>query len=386
MEYLLNQKAQALHQGAIREMFERAASMEGTVNLGIGEPDITTPAEIIQAACRAALDEGHTHYTPNAGFLSLRRAIAQSQSIAAAGYDPETEIAITNGGMGALSGLLLVLLEQGDEVLVPDPIWLNYHSQIKFAGGAPVSVPTTIGDGFALQPEEILKRVTSKTKAIIINNPANPTGALLDEQAVSEIARIARERDLLVISDEVYNTLVYDGKKAVSIATLPGMKERTVTVNSFSKAFAMTGWRVGYAAGPAPIIKKMTQLQEIMIACASSVSQKAAEFALSRDDISAEICALCESKRDFAYKSLTEIPGLNCIKPEGAFYIFPDISAFGMDSKSFCERLLDTAGAVCIPGSAFGASGEGFVRISYANSMEKLSDGMSRIKNFIEKL
>ena len=385
MREFLNQKALSLRQGAIRAMFDRALGREGVINLGIGEPDAPTHPDIIRAASEA-LEGGLTHYTPNAGFLDLRQAIADSPGIAAAGYDPGTEIIVTMGGMGALSNLMSVLLEPGDEVLVPDPVWLNYQTQISYANGLPVFVPSVFEQKFAMQPEEILKRVTPQTKAIILNNPSNPTGCLLSEEQLAGIAGIACEYDLLVISDEVYNTLVYDGKKALSIATLPGMKERTVTVNSFSKSYAMTGWRIGYAAGPRRIIEKMVLLQENYVACVSSASQAAARYALSRNDIALGICEEYEQRRNLIYQGLSEIPGMHCMKPEGAFYIFPDIRALPLDADQFCERLLDEAGVVCIPGEAFGASGKGCIRISYSDSVENLIEAIRRIKGFVATL
>jgi len=385
MKDVLNKKARSLHQGAIRAMFDRALGKEGVINLGIGEPDIPTHPDIIQAAYEA-LNKGLTHYTPNAGFLDFRRAIARSPGIAAAGYDSETEIIVTTGGMGALSNLFFVILEPGDEVLVPDPAWLNYQSQISFADGVPVCVPTEPEQKFAMLPETIKSKITTKTKAIVINNPSNPTGYILTENQLKEIASIAQENDLLVVSDEVYNTLVFDGKMAISIATLPAMKERTITVNSFSKSYAMTGWRVGYAAGPVSIIKKMTFLQENLISCVSSASQEAAKYALARTDIAADICNLYEEKRNLVFNEISSIPGISCLKPEGAFYIFPDIRNLPIDSVQFCERLLDEAGVVCIPGDAFGENGKGFIRISYSNSVSNLEESILRIRNFIETL
>ena len=240
----INAKAKTLRQGAIRAMFDKAATMDNVISMGIGEPDMATPELVCRAGCEA-LEKGITHYTPNAGTLDLRRAIAEKSNLKGVGYDPATEIIITNGGMGALSLLFLVLLDPGDEILIQDPQWLNYVAQVRYCGGEPVRVPTDLEHNFEMQPETIERLITPHTKALMINSPNNPTGSVMSRAAMEQIAAIAKKHDLLIIADEVYNTLLYGTEPYLSIAELPGMKERCVVVNSFSKSYAMTGWRIG---------------------------------------------------------------------------------------------------------------------------------------------
>ena len=380
---MLNQKARQLKQGAIRAMFDRAAGMEGVISLGIGEPDMPTPALICQAGAEA-LERGDTHYTPNAGTVELRRAIAEKSYLAPLGYDPAGEIIVTCGGMGALSLLFLVLLEEGDEVLIQDPQWLNHAAQVRYCGGVPVRVPTGAATGFAMEREAVERLATARTKAILINSPNNPTGAVMSREALEEIAAVARERDLLVISDEVYSTLLYGQASHISIASLPGMRERTVVVNSFSKAYAMTGWRVGYAAGPAEIIDRMVKCQENFSACVNAPGQHAAAVALEHPELAAGLRDIFARRREALLSELARIPGIRCAPPAGAFYAFADISAFGMSSEAFCRQLLEQERVVCIPGSAFGQCGEGYIRIGYAAGEDRLREAVRRMARFCE--
>lgn len=380
-----NEKSKALTQGAIRAMFDRACTMENVISMGIGEPDMPTP-ELVCSAGAEALRRGLTHYTPNAGTMQLRRAIAARSSVAPVGYDPATEIIITNGGMGALSLLFLVLLDDGDEILIQDPQWLNYAAQVKYCGGVPVRVPTTAADRFAMQPDVIESRITPRTKAIMVNSPNNPTGEVYTDAQLAAIADIAKRHDLLVISDEVYNTLLYTGGSYRSIAELPDMKQRTVVVNSFSKSYAMTGWRIGYAAGPAPIIDRMVKCQENFNACANAPGQYAACTALEHPELSEQLCAVFARRRNLLLDGLSEIDGIVCPKPEGAFYAFPDISAFGLTSQAFCELLLERKGVVCIPGSAFGACGEGHIRVAYTCEEGMLQEAVNRLQQFCREV
>lgn len=378
----LNQKAQRLRQGAIRQMFDKASLLSDVISLGIGEPDMPTPREICGAGIDA-LAKGDTHYTPNAGFSDLRKAIGSYLKTLDITYDFNKEIIVTNGGMGALSLCLQVILDPCDEVLIQDPMWLNYVPQIEYADGKAVCVPVYEENDFVLRPEDIENRISDRTKAIIINYPNNPTGAVASANQLEAIAEMVRKHDLLLISDEVYNTLVYDGATARSIASFRSMKERSIVVNSFSKSFAMTGWRVGYAAGPEKIIDKMIKLQENFNACASSVGQRAASFALLHPDLCEEMRKIYQARRDVITNGLNSIPGIKCLVPKGTFYVFPSIRSFNMSSQEFCNLLLEQEHVVCIPGSAFGNCGEGYIRISYANSIENLEKAIKRIEHFI---
>lgn len=382
---IINEKAKTLRQGAIRAMFDRAAKMENVISMGIGEPDMATPMLVCEAGMQA-LAKGDTHYTPNAGTMELRKAIAEKSGLAPLHYDPATEIIITNGGMGALSLLFLVILNDGDEILIQDPQWLNYVAQVKYCGGVPVRVPTEAAHGFSMQPEVIESLITPKTKAIMINSPNNPTGEVIDRKTLERIAEIACKHDLLVISDEVYNTLLYDGCEFVSIASLPGMRERTVVVNSFSKSYAMTGWRVGYAAAPAVIIDRMVKCQENFNACVNAPGQHAAAVALDHPELTEELRDVFAKRREVLLAGLEQIDGFVCNHPHGAFYLFADIRAFGLSSEDFCNRLLEEEQVVCIPGSAFGACGEGYIRISYTNSEERIQEAVQRIGHFCGRL
>ncbi len=381
----VNDKAKTLKQGAIRAMFDRANTMTGVISMGIGEPDMDTPSLVCEAG-KEGLDKGYTHYTPNAGTMLLRKAVAEKSSVKDLHYDPATEIIITNGGMGALSLLFLVILQDGDEVLIQDPQWLNYVAQVRYCDGTAVRVPTDSEHNFIMQPEVIESLITPKTKALMINSPNNPTGSVMPLETMKKIAEVAIKHDLLVISDEVYNTLVYGDEKCVTIASLPGMKERTMVVNSFSKSYAMTGWRVGYVAGPAHIIDRMTKCQENFNACTNASAQYAAAMALDHPEVCEELRQIFSRRRDIILEELGKIDGIKCNDPTGAFYVFADITAFGLSSADFCNRLLEEQKVVCIPGSAFGDCGEGFIRISYTCGEDDLREAAGRIAKFCEGL
>jgi len=381
----LNDKAKGLKQGAIRAMFDKANSMTGVISLGIGEPDMATPALVCEAA-KEALDKGVTHYTPNAGTPAFRKAIAEKSYLKDLHYDPNTEIIITNGGMGALSLLFLVILNKGDEILIQDPQWLNYVAQVEYCDGSVVRVPTDLEHNFEMQPEVIESLITPNTKALMINTPNNPTGSVMSRETMAKIAELAVKHDILVISDDVYNTLLYEGEEAVSIASFPGMKERTVIVNSLSKSYAMTGWRIGFVAGPASIVDKMTKCQENFNACANAPGQYAGIVALEHPELCEELRQVFERRREILLNGLKSIEGIGCNNPTGAFYAFADISKFGLSSVDFCNRLLDEAKVVCIPGSAFGECGEGFIRIAYTCSDADLEEAVRRISAFCDSL
>lgn len=384
-EKWLSAKAAALQQGAIRAMFDKARTMENVISMGIGEPDLPTPAPICDA-CTEALQKGFTHYTPNAGLPMLREAISKYGLPEPNQYAPN-EIMVTIGAMNALSLLMLVLLEPGDHVMIQNPQWLNYATQIEYCGGVAVKLPTDPESGFALKAETIREHyVPGKSKILLINSPNNPTGHVMTRENLAEIAEVCKELDLLVLSDEVYNTLVYDGAEAVSISTFPGMKERTIVINSLSKSYAMCGWRIGYAAGPAEIIDRMSKMQENFNSGANAAAQYAATYALEHRELTKEIQESFAERRKVALEGIRDIPGMRCVEPKGAFYLFPDIRAFGLDSKTFCDRLLDEAHVVCVPGSAFGSVGEGFIRMAYTASKEDIQEAMRRIKDFCAKL
>lgn len=384
-EKWLSAKAAALQQGAIRAMFDKARTMENVISMGIGEPDLPTPAPICDA-CTEALQKGFTHYTPNAGLPMLREAISKYGLPEPNQYAPN-EIMVTIGAMNALSLLMLVLLEPGDHVMIQNPQWLNYATQIEYCGGVAVKLPTDPESGFALKAETIREHyVPGKSKILLINSPNNPTGHVMTRENLAEIAEVCKELDLLVLSDEVYNTLVYDGAEAVSISTFPGMKERTIVINSLSKSYAMCGWRIGYAAGPAEIIDRMSKMQENFNSGANAAAQYAAAYALEHRELTKEIQESFAERRKVALEGIRDIPGMRCVEPKGAFYLFPDIRAFGLDSKTFCDRLLDEAHVVCVPGSAFGSVGEGFIRMAYTASKEDIQEAMRRIKDFCAKL
>ena len=384
-ENRLNQKAFELKQGAIRAMFDKARTMENVISMGIGEPDLDTPAPIIEAA-KEALHSGYTHYTPNAGLPMLREAVSKYGLPVSGMYAPH-EIMITNGAMNALHLLMSILIEPGDHIMIQNPQWLNYAAQIEYCGGVAVKLPTDPENGFYLDPQTIRENyVPGKTKALLINSPNNPTGHVLTTKNLEEIAQVACELDLLVISDEVYNTLIFEDAEAVSISTFPGMRDRTVVVNSLSKAYAMCGWRVGYAAGPEALIDRMAKCQENFISGVNAAAQYAAAYALAHRELTEGLREVFRERREIAIAELKKIPGIKFSEPKGAFYLFPDISAFGLDSKTFCDRLLEEAHVVCVPGSAFGSVGEGFIRMAYTAKTEDIVEAMRRIREFCAKL
>ena len=366
-------------------MFDLSRGVPDLVHLEIGEPDFPTPSHIIEAA-KNALDEGHTRYTPNAGDPELLKRISEKLSkdnkIEA---DPKSQIMVSSGAMQAISSTILVTINPGDEVLIPDPGYESFSRQVIFAGGIPVAVQVKQEDLFRLNPGALEEAMTRKTKMIIINSPSNPTGAMMTRKDLEGVAELAQRRDLLVVADEIYEKLIYDGMEHVSIASLPGMSDRTITVYSFSKTYAMTGWRVGYAVGPTPIMKEMTKIQEFSVSCAAAVCQRAALAALDGpQDCVKEMVSEYARRRDFMYKELTELEQLTCVKPKGAFYLFPDVSGTNMRSEEASEFLLKKGKVVTVPGVAFGKCGDDFIRLSLGNSMENLEIAARRIRGALE--
>ncbi|MBQ8162619.1 MAG: aminotransferase class I/II-fold pyridoxal phosphate-dependent enzyme [Clostridia bacterium] len=386
----LNQTVKAVPPSGIRKFFDLAATMKGAISLGVGEPDFITPYHIRDAAINSILDGG-TQYTANRGLPELREEIAlYLESRFQTRYDPKTEIVVTVGASEAIDLCLRVLIDQGDEVLIPDPSYVSYSPSVTFCGGTPVPVPTHERDGFRLRGEEVRKACTDRTKAIILPYPNNPTGAIMERADLEEIAKVVEEKDLMVISDEIYAELTYNGLRHVSFATLPGMWERTLTLNGFSKAFAMTGWRVGYICGPAEIIEVANKIHQYVILCAPRMSQVAAVEALreGREKGYEDVVKMRESydrRRRLLVDGFRQM-GLECFEPRGAFYVFPSIASTGLSSEAFCERLLKEEKVACVPGTAFGSRGQGHIRCSYATGIEKLNQALEKMDRFLRHL
>ena len=386
-ERFLNSRITAVPPSGIRRFFDIAAGMKDTISLGVGEPDFKTPYSIRNAAIDSLVD-GETQYTGNRGLIGLRNEIAlYMQGRYGLSYNPETDILVTVGASEAIDAALRVLTEPGDEVLVPEPSYVSYSPGVIFAGGNPVGVITKEEDEFRLKAENLEKAVTPRTKVLILPYPNNPTGGIMEQQDLAAVAEFVRKHDLMVISDEIYSELVYDGKKHVSFASMDGMAERTLTINGFSKSFAMTGWRVGYACGPAEIISVMNKIHQYSIMCAPRQGQVAAEAALrsGRENGYEEIIRMRDSydrRRRYMVNAFREM-GLECFEPYGAFYAFPSIRTTGMTSEEFCSRLLREKNVAAVPGTAFGPSGEGNIRCCYATSIEKITVAMERIAEFI---
>ncbi|ADT83701.1 pyridoxal phosphate-dependent aminotransferase [Thermococcus barophilus] len=371
----------------IRKLFDLAQGIEGIISLGIGEPDFDTPEHIKEYA-KEALDKGLTHYSPNAGISELREAVAEKlKRDNGIDADPKTQIMITVGANQALLMGFATFLKDGDEVLVPSPMFVSYAPAVILAGGKPVEVPTYEENEFRLNVDELERYVTSKTRALILNSPNNPTGSVLTKKDLEEIADFAVEHDLIILSDEVYEYFVYDGVRNHSIASLDGMFERTITINGFSKTFAMTGWRLGFVAAPEWIIEKMVRFQMYNATCPVTFVQYAAAKAL-RDERSwravEEMRREYDRRRQMVWKRLNEM-GLPTVKPKGAFYIFPRIKDAGLTSKEFSELMIKEAKVVVVPGSAFGKAGEGYIRISYATAYEKLEEAMDRMEKVLKE-
>lgn len=380
-------RSRAISLSGIRKMFDLAERYLGVINLALGEPDFTTPQHILDAASDA-MKAGYTHYTPNAGLVELKEAIAEKlRRENGINADPSTEIIVTVGAMGALSLAMLAMINPGDEVLVPDPGFESYKAQVRLADAKPVPLPLREENGFGIDSNDIINRISSKTKALVINSPSNPTGACMSEKELRSIARIACEYDLVVISDEAYENILYDGTKHLSIASLPEMRERTISIYTFSKTYAMTGWRIGYAVANEMIIREMIKLQGHMIVHPSSISQKAAIAALrGPQDCVQKMIKEYEERRNLVVDGINKIPGITTLKPKGAFYLFPNISRLGLSSLDLAMYLLEKAGVVTVPGTSFGEYGEGYIRLSYSTSREKIIEAISRIEEAIAKL
>lgn len=391
MDYskLIGKAASVIPPSGIRKFFDLVAEMKDAISLGVGEPDYVTPQNIRQAAIDS-INAGITQYTSNSGLLELREEIAtylkERYNVS---YDARNEIAITVGASEAIDLTLRAILNPGDEVLVPDPSYVSYAPCVTLCGGTPVSVYTCEEYEFKLLPEEIEKKITPKTKAIILPFPNNPTGGIMEKDKLEAIAEVIKKHDLLVISDEIYAELTY-GDSHVSIASLPDMWERTVLINGFSKAFAMTGWRVGYVAAPVEIFKPILKIHQYAIMCAPTCSQYAALEALKsgRQDGYTTVCQMrddYDNRRKFMVEGLRKA-GLKCFEPKGAFYLFPSVGHLGVTGEEFAEGLLKAKSVAVVPGSAFGESGKYHVRCCYATSMEKLKIAVQKIAEYVEEL
>jgi len=369
----------------IRDFFEIVQSMKEVISLGIGEPDFVTPWHIRESAIYS-LEKGHTGYTSNLGAPRLRRAIAAYvEKHFSVGYNPHDEIIVTVGVSEAIDLALRALLNPGDEVLYHEPCYVSYSPSILLAGGVPVAVATRAEDEFTLRAADLEKAITPKTRVLMLNFPTNPTGAVMPLEELKKIADLAVKHDLVVLSDEIYSELTYDEVPHHSIAALPGMKERTVFLHGFSKAFAMTGWRIGYACGPADIIEAMMKIHQYSILCAPVMAQEAALEALERGQRSMErMREEYRLRRNLIVTSLNEA-GIPCHLPKGAFYVFPDIRGTGMTSRDFALQLLEEKKVAVVPGTAFGPSGEGYVRCSYATALDQIKIAVSRISDFVRK-
>ncbi len=369
----------------IRKFFDILDSMTDVTALTVGQPDFVTPWKIREAGIES-LESGKTYYTSNAGTLELRREIARYLNRRFdLSYDPAHEVMVTVGGSEAIDMTMRALLAPGDEVIIPTPCFVCYEPLCRMTGAVPVIIETRNEDKFKLTPELLLSAITEKTKMLVLAYPNNPTGAIMDKDDLERIAEILRDRQIVVLSDEIYAELTY-GRRHVSIASLPGMWERTVVVSGFSKAYAMTGWRLGYACAPEPILRQMLKLHQYAIMCAPTTAQLAAIEALrSCDEEVADMVAEYDRRRRYIHKGLADI-GIESFEPEGAFYIYPHIGAYGLSSDEFCERLLYEHKCAIVPGNAFGASGEGFARISYAYSVKHITQALEKMEAFTRKL
>ena len=384
-ESYINQRVAGLKPSGIRKFFDIAATMQDVISLGIGEPDFLTPPAISEAGIQS-IKRGDTHYTSNAGLIELRRALSRHlEKKYQVSYDPNTELILTVGVSEALYLAFSAVLEVGDEVIIPTPCFVSYQAEVILAGGVPVEVASKLENDFNPDPAAIEAAITPRTKVLLIGYPNNPTGGVATRETLIKIAEIAEKHDLLVISDEIYDRLVY-GFTHVCFAGLPGMHKRTLLLGGFSKDYAMTGWRIGYAAGPADLIKGLTRIHQYTVMSAPTMSQVAALEALEHGESAVlEMVEEYDRRRKLIVKGLNNL-GLKTFEPHGAFYAFPQISVTGMDEDSFAERLLQEEKVAVVPGSAFGLGGEGFVRCSYATSYEKIEEALRRIERFMRRM
>ncbi|MFZ2539927.1 MAG: aminotransferase class I/II-fold pyridoxal phosphate-dependent enzyme [Oscillospiraceae bacterium] len=387
MDYnkILSKRVQMIKPSGIRKFFDLANEMDDVISLGVGEPDFKTPW-VVRAKAIETLEKGRTIYTSNSGLAQLREEICTYLDTKYnTKYDAKNEVVVTVGGSEAIDMCIRSIVNTGDEVLVVEPCFVAYAPIIELTGGVVVPIETKSEDNFRLTAQALKEKITGKTKLLVLPFPNNPTGGVMRREHLEEIAEILRGTDIMILSDEIYSELTYNGKH-VSIAELDGMKERTIVVNGFSKSFSMTGWRLGYACGPEPIIKQMTKIHQFAIMCAPTTSQYAAIEALKRCD--ENIQSMVEEynrRRRYIVDSFNKL-GLKCFEPEGAFYIFPSITSTGLTSDEFCEKLLHSKRVAVVPGTAFGACGEGYVRVSYSYSIKHINEAVKRIGEFLQEL
>lgn len=388
MDYdkILSRRTVAIKPSGIRKFFDIAAEMDDVISLGVGEPDFKTPWNIRRAGIES-LERGHTWYTANSGLIQLREAACgYLKRRFTLEYNPKNELLITVGGSEAIDIAIRALIEPGDEVLVVEPSFVCYTPITELTGGVPVPIATRAEDAFRLTPEQLKAAITPRTKLLILPFPNNPTGAVMRRAHLEAIADVLRDTDIMVLSDEIYAELTYGDERHISFAEIDGMRERTILVQGFSKSYAMTGWRLGYAAGPAPVIAQMTKIHQFSIMCAPTTSQYAAIEALRNGDADIEeMRGQYDMRRRLLVDGLNRM-GLDCFSPEGAFYVFPSIRSTGLSSNDFCMRLLEAERVAVVPGDAFGESGEGFVRISYSYSVNHLLEALKRIDRFLKTL
>ena len=384
MKDFVARKVHAVPPSGIRRFFDIAATMDDVISLGIGEPDFDTPAAIVRAGI-SSLRDGETHYTSNSGVLELRVALADHlEQLYGVRYDPETELLITVGVSEALYLAMAATVDPGDEVIVPEPCFVSYNPEVVFAGGTPVNIATEAAQDFQLLASQVEEVISEKTKTLLMGYPNNPTGAVMSRERLQDVARLAEKHDLLVISDEIYDRLVY-GVEHTCFASLPGMRQRTILLGGFSKAYAMTGWRIGYAAAPAEILAAMRKVHQYTIMSAPTTAQYAALEALKHgEEAVQEMRARYDRRRRLIVDGLNSI-GLTCFEPRGAFYAFPSIAATGMTDEEFSERLITEERVACVPGSAFGTSGAGHVRCSYATAYDKIEQALERMAHFAQR-
>lgn len=380
----ISKVAESMQPSGIRKFFDVVAEMPDAISLGVGEPDFDTPWHIREAGIYS-LEQGKTFYTSNSGLMELRQEVASYYSRRhGLIYDPKTEVFITVGGSEAIDMSIRAMCDPGDEVIIPEPCYVSYVPCVALAGAVPVTIPLQEKNEFRLTAEELLAAITPKTKVLMLAFPNNPTGAIMERKDLEEIAKICVEKDIFVVSDEIYSELTYSGDH-VTIASFPGMRERTIVINGFSKAYAMTGWRLGFLVGPDTIVPQILKLHQYAIMCAPTTSQYAGIEALKNgDDDIAKMREAYNQRRRYLIKELNDM-GLKCFEPLGAFYVFPSIQSTGMTSEEFANKLLAEEKLAVVPGTAFGNCGEGFIRISYAYSLAELKEAIGRIRDFVER-
>ena len=383
---ILSSTVQDIKPSGIRKFFDIANTMEDVISLGVGEPDFRTPWQVRSAGIHS-LEQSNTRYTSNKGLEALRDEIAvYTKRKYGVSYDSKTEILVTVGGSEAIDMALRAITEPGDEIIIPQPSYVCYEPITRLAGGVPVIINTKAENDFKVTPEELQQTISPKTKALILPYPCNPTGGIMEREDLEKLAEILKDTDIIVISDEIYAELTFDNIKHTSTASIPGMKERTILINGFSKTFSMTGWRLGYACAPEPLLNEITKIHQYAIMCAPTVSQYAAIEALrSCDDVVRDMVEEYDMRRKLIVKGFNQL-GLTCREPKGAFYAFPSIQSTGLSSEEFCERLLYSKKVAVVPGTAFGDSGEGFIRASYCYSLVHIEKALHLIGEFLEEL